>query len=93
MPNNELTRFQYDLLAVLHAHGAEYGLGILDELEERSSEEISHPRLYTNLNDLVDAGLVGKSERDKRTNEYALTQQGRMVLRERVRELGGEPDE
>ena len=42
------------------------------------------------MNDeLVEGGLVGKSEQDKRTNEYALTDDGLETLIDRVDDLGG----
>ena len=89
-----LTAFQYDMLAVLHDEGPCYGLKIKRELEERHPKyggEVNHGRLYPNLDKLVTAhGYVEKSELDKRTNEYALTEAGEATLFDRVEELGGE---
>ena len=50
-----------------------YGLSIKRELEVVRGEEVNHGRLYPNLDDLVDAGLLTKTERDKRTNAYGAT--------------------
>lgn len=50
-----------------------YGLAIKRELEVMRDEEVNHGRLYPNLDDLVDAGLLRKGERDKRTNTYHAT--------------------
>ncbi|MFB6081824.1 MAG: PadR family transcriptional regulator, partial [Halanaeroarchaeum sp.] len=72
---NEFTRFQMDILAVL-SDGPQHGLGIKADLEERYSIEVNHGRLYPNLDEFVQKGLVAKSERDGRTNEYELTTRG-----------------
>ena len=71
----ELTAFQQNILAIL-AEEARYGLAIKRELENYYSTEVNHGRLYPNLDDLVEDGLVEKSELDKRTNEYKLTEAG-----------------
>jgi len=71
----ELTAFQQNILTIL-AEEARYGLAIKRELEEYYDDEVNHGRLYPNLDDLVEMGLVEKSELDKRTNQYALTDEG-----------------
>jgi DNA-binding PadR family transcriptional regulator len=71
----ELTAFQQNILTIL-AEEARYGLAIKRELETYYNSEVNHGRLYPNLDDLVEMGLVEKSELDKRTNEYALTDDG-----------------
>jgi len=71
----ELTAFQQNILTIL-AEEPRYGLAIKRELESYYDSEVNHGRLYPNLDDLVEMGLVEKSELDKRTNEYALTDQG-----------------
>lgn len=71
----ELTAFQRNILTVL-AEEPRYGLAIKRELESYYGEEVNHGRLYPNLDDLVSKGLIEKSELDKRTNEYALTDEG-----------------
>ncbi len=71
----ELTAFQRNILTVL-AEEPRYGLAIKRELESYYGEEVNHGRLYPNLDDLVSKGLIEKSELDKRTNEYALTEEG-----------------
>lgn len=72
---SELTAFQQRILAIL-SEEKRYGLAVKRELEEYYGEEINHGRLYPNLDDLVEMGLVEKSALDKRTNEYALTETG-----------------
>lgn len=73
---HELTAFQQNILVIL-AEEARYGLAIKRELEAYYDDEVNHGRLYPNLDDLVEMGLVEKSELDKRTNQYALTEAGR----------------
>jgi len=100
---HDLTGFQRDLLIALGRHEAlhnhyPHGLAIKDQISERYDEEIHHGRLYPNLDALVDLDLVEKSERDKRTNAYALTPEGSYVLRTYAQWLttslnGGEADD
>jgi len=71
----ELTAFQQNILVIL-AEEPRYGLAIKRELETYYDDEVNHGRLYPNLDDLVEMGLVEKSELDKRTNQYALTEEG-----------------
>jgi len=73
---NELTAFQQNILVIL-AEEPRYGLAIKRELEAYYDDEVNHGRLYPNLDDLVEMGLVEKSELDKRTNQYALTDEGK----------------
>ena len=72
---SELTAFQQNILTIL-AEEPRYGLAIKRELESYYDSEVNHGRLYPNLDELVEMGLVEKSELDKRTNEYALTDDG-----------------
>jgi len=71
----ELTAFQNNILVIL-AKEPMYGLAIKRELEDYYGTEVNHGRLYPNLDELVDLGLVDKSELDKRTNQYSLTDDG-----------------
>ncbi|WP_458206380.1 PadR family transcriptional regulator [Haladaptatus sp. NG-SE-30] len=71
----DLTAFQKNILIVLTEEPM-YGLAIKRELEDFYDAEVNHGRLYPNLDTLVERGLVEKSELDKRTNEYGLTQEG-----------------
>ncbi len=76
---HELTAFQQNILAIL-AEEPMYGLAVKRELESYYGNEVNHGRLYPNLDDLVDEGYVEKSELDKRTNQYALTEAGHGVV-------------
>ena len=71
----DLTAFQQAILVVL-AESPRYGLAIKRELESYYGEEVNHGRLYPNLDDLVSMDLVEKSQLDKRTNEYRLSDRG-----------------
>ena len=71
----ELTAFQRNILTIL-AEEPRYGLAIKRELESYYDSEVNHGRLYPNLDELVELGLVDKSELDKRTNQYELTEAG-----------------
>ncbi len=75
----ELTAFQQNVLTIL-AEEPRYGLAIKRDLESYYGEEVNHGRLYPNLDDLVDLGLVEKTALDKRTNQYALTDDGYQAL-------------
>lgn len=71
----DLTSFQRNLLLVL-SDEPKYGLAIKRELEGYYGEDVNHGRLYPNLDELVDMGLIEKSQLDKRTNQYELTELG-----------------
>lgn len=71
----DLTAFQQNILRIL-TEEPRYGLAIKRELEEYYGSEVNHGRLYPNLDDLVELNLVEKSELDKRTNQYELTDAG-----------------
>ena len=79
----ELTAFQQNILTIL-AEEARYGLAIKRELETYYDSEVNHGRLYPNLDDLVELGLVEKSELDKRTNQYALTDDGYQAVLDQI---------
>lgn len=87
---SELTRFQLDILTILadaDADGGTYGLEVKDRLEDRYGVTVNHGRLYPNLDDLADQGLVSKREIDKRTNGYKLTARGVRELADRLQFL------
>ena len=84
-----LTAFQRDILTAIAAHHTEsgeypYGLAIKRSLEDYRQTAVNHGRLYPNLDTLVEEGLVAKSEIDKRTNRYALTDAGWTALKQRA---------
>ena len=79
----ELSGFQRDMIYCIAALDEPYGLEIGRELEEYSSTEVNHGRLYPNLNQLVDEGLLRKEQKDDRTNLYTLTPLGKELIVER----------
>lgn len=82
MELNDLSAFQRDLLSVIASldENEQYGLKIKGELEEEYDTPINHGRLYPNLDDLYERGLVEKGEIDRRTNSYRLTEKGEQAL-------------
>jgi DNA-binding MarR family transcriptional regulator len=79
----DLSQFQLNILRAL-GRGDDYGLGIKRALEDYYGKAVNHGRLYPNLDTLVEEGLVEKSQRDRRTNEYAITDAGEDLLADRV---------
>ena len=79
----DLTAFQRDLLYVIAGLNEPHGLAIKEEMEDYYEKEVHHGRLYPNLDTLVEKGFVQKSEKDRRTNEYSLTQRGRQEIEAR----------
>jgi len=78
----DLTAFQQNILVIL-AEEPMYGLAIKRHLEEYYGTEVNHGRLYPNLDDLVEMDLIEKSELDKRTNQYELTEEGEQAVLDR----------
>lgn len=85
----DLTAFQRDILWYIAELGDPKGLAIKEEMEEYHETEIHHGRLYPNLDELVDRGLVMKGTKDRRTNEYTLSPRGQRDLEDRLDWLGG----
>ena len=80
---HDLTGFQRDCLYVVGGLPAPKGLDVKRELETYYGSEINHGRLYPNLDQLVEKGLLEKGRKDDRTNEYRLTERGRRELEAR----------
>jgi DNA-binding PadR family transcriptional regulator len=79
----DLTAFQHNILVILSEEPM-YGLAIKRQLEEYYGTEVNHGRLYPNLDNLVEMDLVEKSELDKRTNQYELTETGHEAVLARL---------
>lgn len=79
----DLTAFQRDLLFVLTGLDDPKGLDIKDEMECRYGQ-FRPPRLYKNLDTLVEKGLIEKERCDYRTNTYSLTEHGRKEVQDRL---------
>ncbi|WP_139326647.1 helix-turn-helix transcriptional regulator [Natrinema saccharevitans] len=86
----DLSAFQRDLLATIarleDSDEPSYGLAIKAALETRYGE-VNHGRLYPNLDDLVERDFGEKSELDRQTNEYTLTEASYTLLETRTRQL------
>jgi len=87
--HTDLTTFKIDLLVVCARLEQSIphvkGLAIKEGLADIRDEEINHGRLYPNLDDLDDLGMIEKraQEIDDRTNSYRVTQAGFRLLAER----------
>ena len=106
--DTDLTAFQQNMLFAIRgceegrydgrAPKGAMGLAIKEILESEAyyDEEVNHGRLYPNLDQLVEKGLLAKSELDKRTNQYTLTDDGLEVIAKKLqREIAafkGEPE-
>lgn len=78
-----LTAFQRDVLRIVSLlDGEPKGLAVKARLEQEYDEEINHGRLYPNLDELQEMGLLLKGQKDERTNAYALTDAGESKLRQ-----------
>ena len=80
----ELTSFQRDLLYVTAGRDRPSGQQIKEEIE-REYSEITHGRLYPNLDTLAEKGYVEKGQINRRTNYYDATEQGYDALADRRR--------
>ncbi len=80
---DDLTGFQRDLLYVIAGADQPSGQDVKDEIEQYYSSEINHGRLYPNLDTVVNKDLVEKGQLDRRTNYYAITDEGEQAIEER----------
>jgi DNA-binding PadR family transcriptional regulator len=76
MSLNDLTGFQRDLLFVVAGESGANGKEIKHTLEETQDRHLLAGRVYSNLDDLTQEGLVEKGEIDGRTNCYEITENG-----------------
>ena len=81
-PLSELTGFQRDVLFVLARLSGTNpnGVAVKKELRRCYDGAINHGRLYQNLRELVDEGLVEKRPVDGRTNAYRLSRSARECI-------------
>jgi DNA-binding PadR family transcriptional regulator len=88
---HELSGFQRDLLEAIAAVTANgdipYGLALKRWLDDRYDDGIHHSRLYQNLDELIDADLVARTNVDDRTNRYDLTATAEHLLAAHVDSL------
>jgi DNA-binding PadR family transcriptional regulator len=82
---HELIAIKRDILLVLNGLDEPYGRAVQRELERTQGREILAARVYSNLNDLVEIGLVEKGRKNRRKNEYTLTPAGHEEVEHRIR--------
>ena len=80
---DDLSGFQRDLLYVIAGADQPSGQDVKDEIEQYYSSEINHGRLYPNLDTVVNKDLVEKGQLDRRTNYYAITDEGEQAIEDR----------
>lgn len=80
---HDLIGFQRDLLYTIDGLDDPHGLALKAALEDYYETEVHHGRLYPNLDELVDKGLVEETKKDNRTNRYSLTRRGYRELQAR----------
>ena len=80
---HDLTGFQRDLLYVIAGADQPSGQDVKEDVEQYYTAEINHGRLYPNLDTLVNKELVEKGQLDRRTNYYAITDDGEKRIRDR----------
>lgn len=80
----DLTGFQRDLIYVVASLDRPSGQDLMVELSNHV-DGVNHGRLYPNLDVLAGAGYIEKGEKNRRTNYYEITDEGRVLLRERRR--------
>jgi len=87
----ELVGLHRDILLVLAHSGPTHGRGLGADLSTLRDEHIYDSRLYRNLGELVDVGLVDKEEfpNDDRAHEFQLSANGQHALREHAQRLEG----
>lgn len=80
----QCTGFQRDILLAIASHdhlGHEpYGLAIHEWLTTRYPQSVNSSRVYTNLDDLYERGLIKRDQLSKRKNAYRLTEAGKECL-------------
>lgn len=85
----DLSAFQRDILVeIARLERSEedlYGLRIKLSLQEHGYDEVNHGRLYPNLDQLEDLGVIECGEIDRRTNSYTLTGTARSLIECHVR--------
>ena len=81
----DLTGFERDLIVEIYQMDQPSGQVIRRRIEAEHGEDVTSTRLYSNLNDLVDYGLLDKGEQNHRTNYYQITNDGRRLVEDTAR--------
>lgn len=79
-----MRRIKFDCLVVVAVGDGLSGREIRDQMDDEpyNHDRLAQTTVYNLLDELVEDGMVEKSERNGRTNAYALTDDGRAYLRE-----------
>ncbi|MFB9809213.1 PadR family transcriptional regulator [Haladaptatus pallidirubidus] len=72
------------MLAVIAREEPVYGLAAKRALETAYDDTINNGQLYRHLDALVEENYVQKSQLDRRTNEYSVTDSGRETLKAQI---------
>lgn len=83
----DLTAFQRGALVVIAKGDGLSGVQVTERLEALRPETIHHGRVYPNLNDLAEKGLVNKQAVNAREDSYTVSTRGRRELSEYVQWL------
>ena len=85
------TGFLRDMLVVIDSFDERpSGQMVMDRMEDVAGyEDLTHGRIYPNLDKLVRAGYVEKGNIDRRTNWYVISEEGKQAL-EQYAEFVGE---
>jgi len=79
-PLEDLTAFQRDLLTVVASIKRPNGQDVQAELAKYYSEKPDSGRLYPNLDELVERGLVEKEDVSRIANAYVISDEGKEAL-------------
>ena len=81
----DLNSSKRDLIVEIYQLDQPSGQDIRHRMKAEHNEDVDHGRLYPNLNDLVDYGLLDKGEQDLRTNYYEVTNDGQRLVEDTAR--------
>ena len=79
-PLKDLTSFQQDLLTLLAGLDEPSGQDVKTAIETAHDTNVTHSRIYPNLDTLADEGFVEKRSVSRRTNAYPITESGEEAL-------------
>lgn len=77
---NDLTGFQRDLLYIIAGYDEMYEFRIKEKLESYYQMDVTHDRLYPNLDTLANVELLERRQHDDQPDEYVMTVQGRKEI-------------
>lgn len=80
----ELTAFQRDVLFAVAGLDAPNGQEIRTDLGATQNRDVRSGHVYMNLEELIDAELLEKRDRNGRSNAYSLTDDGESWIGDRL---------